>query len=446
MESLPLGQPALGQYEESLFTTPSPSPDVEEVTDKRLVVKVFDKDRNYIKTWADWTDPPSYRWPINDGPQAMTINLPRDWNHLGEPGEDGSDGDMMLDNIVQLWVVDKETPLSGSLFYDARLMEYEPGIREGQVSVTLVPMTSVLSGRYIDDEEAIQFDGQDPTDVVFALVGGFYCAGFNWNMSNPLVGLEIVTQLVGKGYVKDILNLCQRFAGGDWYWRAELNDIHPIPWMITFNKSHSILEPVTTRVDHRLVIGKHIADVVHYRRSGVNRYTRVIVIGADVEDLDGNVIDKIKAIAISPTDNPLTDPRDFVYANTQITDPYTAKQVAQTFLNFYNMYSVESNPIRVIDSNFDPEKGYDIESLKPGDTVQVVDPRAEPFYHLVGDHIVGDGHIIGGSWNAQVLLPYTISEVNYNWTYADITLQRRPNRLVEEMVNLSTRLLIEETA
>lgn len=404
---------------------------------KKILVHVYDSSGNYIKTWDDWDTIPDFKWALNDGPGAMNFVLPRAWGLAGEPGEVNTLGDLFLGNNVKIYLVDQETGELGALLYQGKLRDYEAALFEGEIDGQLIPRTSQLADRTIDTDDGIVFTATDPTNMAKYLIDNGYMPGITWDPSNPLVG-RTANQTIQRMKVRDALNLFVKIGGGSWYWRLNHD------YSLTFSKSAEI-------PDHVLTIGKHVAGNIKFRRSNIDKKTRVIIYGAEILDpnnTDANdnqlVVERVKAIVQAPDYDP-NEPLDFTYTNRRIDSSATARRLAYYFLEFYNINFIET-VCTVIDSNFDSANGYDIETLKPGDVVQLKYPLMEDEFPIVGMHIVGDGHIIGGTWRAQVLKPLTIAEVHYSYTHVDLVLQLRPNRVIDELLELNDRLFLEETA
>lgn len=416
---------------------------------KEVLAKVYTPEGDYITTWSDWTSVPTFRWPINGGPGALDFSLPRRWGASGEPNELGitrtydegeydegeydslsgtSLGDLMLDNIVRLYVVDTES--ENELIYQGRIAEYEHNLLDGIVSGTLLSFTSETVDRFVS--ERLQLIG-DPRDIAEAIVNS-YLPHITFDELSPQVG-QSFPFIFERQKISQILDILAQAAGPEWYWRINPDNT------LTFEPNDNF-DPI------RLTIGKEIAGNVRLIKSSLERKRRVIVYGHSslVTNSDGTISsDQVVAIAADPDYDPDVNPLDLVVVNERIEDAATAQRIADALLRIHNSFSIETE-ITVADSNYQTIYGYDLESLRPGFRVSIFHPDNQYRFPRIGDHVIGDGHIIGGPWWAQVLQPAVIAEMEYHFTYAILKLTTQPNRIANELVGLADRLLLMETA
>lgn len=394
------------------------SPDRTLAQEKTILFKVYTAAGVALRTWPDVAGLPSFRWPINGGPGAMTLRLPRAWGHAGEPGEPGSLEDLYFGNVVKIYVFDSETGTEGALVYQGVIEDYTHDLRGELVSVTLAPVTADLHDQVILAQ--ITYTADPTTMIGLAEADGYLGPTIAPDPANPLVGQTYAATFGPNEKVSGMLERIQRLAGGRWYWRLEPDG------ELVFNEYP---KNVAAHVFH---IGKEVAADVQLRRSRLDLKQRVIVTGAD----------GVEGIATAAGYDPSTAPRDLHYANQKITDGPTASRIATSLLDFYSEPTYESQ-CTVIDNTYDPEHGYDIESLRPGDTVSLVNPTNVFAFNVWGDdHTWGDGSTWGGTWREQSQKPLVIAEIEYGFYWARLTLHNRPNSVPEQLANLNDRLLL----
>lgn len=102
--------------------------------------KVFDSAGTYINTWNDATFQ-GFTKTINGGLGEAVVSLARPFDNFGE-GED-----VKLNNEVQIWLSDRDTPAEGTLIYSGYISAYNPYVNDkGQgVNVTLLGYVTKLS-------------------------------------------------------------------------------------------------------------------------------------------------------------------------------------------------------------------------------------------------------------------------------------------------------------
>lgn len=394
------------------------APTVPVAHDKVVQFRVYTGDGEVIRTWPDVTDFPTFRWPINGGPGAMKITLPRAWGDAGEPGEPGSLGDLYFGNLVKAYVFDRESGPDGVLVYQGEIEDYTQNLAGETVDLTLAPYTVALSDREIVEEVTLN---TDPTFMItIGWLGGLFGSKITPQITNPAVGVRYRATFGPNEKVKSALDRIQRLAGGRWYWR-----LNPDGGLV-FN------EYSKTTADHILHIGREVAADTKIRKSRVDLRYRVIVTGAA----------GIQGIAARPGYSPEILPRDLHYANPKITDQSTALRIANSLLDFYSGPTFETECL-VLDNTLDPENGYDIESLRPGNTVALINPSDVFAFNRWGDdHTWGDGSTWGGLWREQSQKPLVIADLEYGFHWARLRLHNRPNTVPEQLAQLSDRLLL----
>lgn len=411
---------------------------------KEFYAKVYTPQDVYITTWRDWSTQPKFRWPINGAPGGLEFAFPRRWGQSGEPNEPGPNrlydqldyddafydslssvglGDLMLDNIVRLYISDAEQ--SNLLIYQGRLVEYEHDILNGIVTGLLASFGVEAADRYVHDRIAVT---GDPTDVALDTIVPLL-PNIEPDILSPQLGTEF-DFVFERQKVIQILNDLVQTAGSRWFWIINPDNT------LTFSHSE-FFDPIA------LTIGKHVAGNIKFVKSSLQRKKRVYVYGSDDPELIGGDF-RVLGVSTEPGYDPDVQPLDLAVSNPRIYDNATATRIATALRRYYSLTTIETE-IMIADSNFDPERGFDIESLRPGFRIQLTHPDQQFYFHKIGDHVIGDGHVIGGDWWAQVLKPFVIAEIEYNFTYAIVKLSSRPDRTIDELLTISDRLLLQET-
>ena len=126
--------------------------------------------------------------------------------------------------------------------------------------------------------------------------------------------------------------------------------------------------------------------------------------------------------------------REYVYQDNRVSQVGTADILADNFLDNNESAEIRTN-IRIIDSNLDEATGYDIESIHPGDTIQIqgfgIDYPSSSWDSSSWDETYWDNSI-----QSATLLPMTVVSVKYSPDYVDLELSSRPlpiNRRIEDI-------------
>lgn len=418
MTSSYLGASYAGEYIESDGSSDIIPPVITNASvPKTVQVHIYnDSNLTYIANWPDLAEFPDYDWAINGGPQSVKLPWPRAYGDSREPGESAtSDRSLMLGNWARFYVVDKESPITGVLIYQGQIAEYEHNLAGEIVSVTFLSYNSLEQDRFIN--EKVTYTDYDPAWIFQNLLG--LTPELTYDVGGSMLVGTLVTQSYERTKLAQALDLTRSLAGGTWFYRLNPDNT------VIFRDWGQV--PVA---DHTFVVGKHLSENVVFKKSKMATFNRIFVFGAV----------GIVGVAYDIYAGSFTDKE--VY-NPNITDGGQANRIAAILYDYYNQYTFEST-VTVMDSNFDATKGYDIESIKPGQIAQILNTTNVFAFPKIGDHTIGDGHIVGGTWFAQTQKPIVIAKVAYRFDRVILTLQRRPQSFVEALFSVSDRLLIKE--
>jgi hypothetical protein len=135
------------------------------------------------------------------------------------------------------------------------------------------------------------------------------------------------------------------------------------------------------------------------------------------------------------------NPLVHVEVDDRITDQDVADRIALTLLVFYNTVEFRAS-VGVVDGN-GPDTadglGYDIESLKPGDAVQVVNPEYVSNIPRWGTGVWGEDYFDGSpaEMGCQVL---RIARMRYSVDRAELELSDRQPSEVASVQDIAERL------
>lgn len=384
----------------------------------------------FIRAWPDMADLPSFNWQINGGPESLKMTLPRAWGESGEVGEAGSLADLQMENQVDIYVIDEDTSGDGNLLYRGYIEEYDQNMPAVGVPVTLVPYTSLFQDTWIDGP--LVFTNTDPTDMMQSIIEA-YVPGVSWDIRNPQVGLTF-SQTIQSMKATAAMEIIRRLGGSQWYWRLNPDN------SLTFNY-YDLLAPATHKLN-----ANHYTNV-KFTRSRQDVKTRVFLFGQKEQRADDGTLTQPKiAVVVTGANFNAARPRDLVITDTRITDNGTATRIANAELE-YNRADAISGTIEVIDNNYDADKGYDIESFHPGDTLEFFHPDLTydwPKYD--GNYFYDSDAAYNGVYASLIRGPLVISAVAYKGTSAIVTLTTRPAGVIEALVGIADKQLLSDSA
>jgi hypothetical protein len=296
------------------------------------------------------------------------VVLPRRFEQIDLPGNTGAHGIMQQGYVWKYYLFGPGLPQSGLLRYSGQVDEYVPQINDnGQetIAVTLTPQGSAIadsglgstlsfgtagsSGTYVDPITQFNywFTNNDP------VTGKTYCYPLTLDPSNP-TSSGVTTQFTYTNQdIKSILDNVILMLPANYFYRTNPDNT------VTLNQT-----PLTAQ--HVLRVGMHISNP-QYSQSWIQTQTAVFFLGGN--DSNGNPIIAIKR----GVDMETIGKRLYLHNESRVTDQSTANILAQGDLNNYDQPMLRTK-IRVPDFRGpNPSIGYDIESIKVGDSIQLQD-------------------------------------------------------------------------
>jgi hypothetical protein len=323
---------------------------------KTFTVKIYDKTgTTLLGTWSPLTGYP-FTKVINGGCGEMSIDLPRTFDRYN------TDGTVAFLNKVEVWVQDIDTrATSGILVYSGFIADIEIGIQDGQESVKIKTL-----GHYVRLGFVLHWDGTnvrmtynstDPADIVKDIVDKFRA-----NETDPFINYS-ATSIPALGFTVsyssdskfglELLDKIKEMTGVDYYYFFDASNI------LTFKQ-----KPATAT--HTFTMGANVQNL-RILKSWTD-IANVLVAWNGLQEDDTNFLSKMYYNSASIASywskmERMTDGR--------ITDPAYMLKLGTAFVNANKDPNV-SIQLRVTDNNFDTERGYDIESINPGDTCKIL--------------------------------------------------------------------------
>lgn len=118
---------------------------------KQQVVMVFNSAGTFLDVWRDAPLLSGFKEAINSAPSPIQVSLPRPWDSFDEAGQ-GGPGTVGIGNLVQYYLFGPGLPATGKLRYAGIIDRYDPQIdRSGSecVVVTLTPRGCALGDESI---------------------------------------------------------------------------------------------------------------------------------------------------------------------------------------------------------------------------------------------------------------------------------------------------------
>lgn len=223
------------------------------IINKHYIYRVFDED-TYKATWSkDVITLPKFKTGINSGPGDMTVILARNFDNFGE------DVDVKLNNKVECWVVDRDTP-NGQLLFSGYISGYRPVVKgtEEFVEITVFPFAAEFERILLRDSSGnttIAYNSYDPANILKDVIDKYRDLGGNINYSSDSISNTntSVSYTFNTNTIKECLDKIIELAPVGWYWRIDPDNI-------------IYLKPKNELADHTFTIGLDINSLETFRR------------------------------------------------------------------------------------------------------------------------------------------------------------------------------------
>jgi hypothetical protein len=357
---------------------------------KKYTLKVYDKaGTTFLGTYGQLSDY-SFSSTINGGVGELRISLPRKFD------EYNTDGTVALLDHIQLWVQDNDS--NGVKIYSGYIDEIERKVTGSQevVIITCLGYTSRL-GFSVDTDgtnAVIKRNSQDPTAIIKDIIDKYIA-----NYTNPFInytasstentGLTVTYQSDTKYCVESIERIRQ-MAGANWYWYVDADNV-------LYFKS----KPTTPT--HTFIMGKDISELTV--KSVASDIKNALYFWNGLQATDANFLQKRY---YSPSSIASYWERAEKNTDSRIEVNATALAYGDAFIEA-NKAPNSTITFQVKDNNFG--NGYDIESVKCGDTCRILN--------------VGDSDLYNGN--------FQITSIFYTPEYITVT--------VEDKLALTGRML-----
>ncbi len=348
---------------------------------KRYKYDVYENDGTYITTWNDVISEPNFSMSLNSGLSEMTVQLARLADDFGE-----SD-DIAFRNQVIVRCFDKDNN-DGQIIYNGFISTYTPGVDGNNeiIEVILLGYVKELSqielldnGSGINDSPTlgntrVVYTGQEPGDILKDIIDKYNdIDGVVGKINYSLTSIQDTAITIDYEFntimIMDAINKLVEMCPADWYWYLDENNI--------INLKQFAEEP-----EHVFFVGKDIEQLKPSKR--VENIKNVCyVIGKEVagENLF-RVYDRSASIA--------SYGRSAVFiTDNRLTDVDTMQKFADAQLDLNDEPEVRTQANILDNNNEESEKGYDIETVKPGNIAKILNYLSKKTYTLWGQALWG---------------------------------------------------------
>lgn len=388
--------------------------------------KVYDPDHTALITvWDDVINDPNFNAVTNGGADAISIQLARTSNSFGE-GED-----INFNNIVDIWCFDTDEPTDGVLVFSGYISQYTPTLRgqEQYLDVEVYSFFAELNRYMIEDAGSteVAYASVSPRDIFIDLMDKFIAAGGHLTYSPGDIDdpLTTVSYTFNTNTFKEGFDKVLELSPEGWYYR-----INP-DGSVEYHQSD------TTTVDHTFTIGRDVVMIQPEKR--IQSIVNVLYfVGGDPGT--GKLYKKYTR------SGSLTSYGQYMqkYVDGRVTLESTADTIADRILDAFEAPEVRTK-LTIVDNNGSLNGlGYDIESIKVGQTARVLGFTAEDY--TLWDEAEWDVDV----WDYSVInitaIPQQIQKITYKASTIEIELSNRLPDIAKRVEDINRNLIDSLTA
>ena len=363
---------------------------------KRYFYKIYDNDGTYIKTQDDVVEKyPKFTMDMNGGVGSLIIRYARNWTDFY------ASTDLNLYNELRIIVDDDGGTQIYSGFIskvtlekDDKGHEYVKATFFGYVSEFPVRALEFTSGAN-EGVTSLYYASETPEDILKDIIDK-YDGKITYTASSVGVTGNTTTDLFNFNTIKDSIDQVITRCPIGWYWYVDGENI--------INLKSTNREDV----DHTLLVGRQI-NQIKMSHSMENVINDVRLMGG-TPDGEEQIYKKYK------NSSSITEfgTRTFLKNDGRLYNNTSLDFVGKNLLGTH--YSKEfSVQFDIMDDHIDSELGYDIESVKVGDIIQVRDPKHVTCFSR-WDESNWDEDYWDYNKNQFLAEPVIVEEINYYGT------------------------------
>ena len=319
---------------------------------KRYQYKVYSATGQYITTWTDVVNDPSFHVVINGGFVELDCKLARKTVDFGE------NSDVLFGNEVQVWCYDADAP-AGVKIFSGYISRYDPR-NDGPQEYVMVYCLGyhTLMNQFMHEDSVgstnIAYLSVDPGEIAEDIINKARIAGLpvNWNETTLQKTGTVVSYTFQANMVQECIDKCLELTPFGWYWYVDADKL--------LN-----MHPKSEQAKHTFTIGKEIFYIEPQKRIE-NVINRVYFIGG----IPNGATDALYGRYERQASIQNYGLRSVKKTDQRVTLQSTMDTICANILDSQDEIEIRT-VIRVKDNDYDRDNGYDIESIKVGDTCQI---------------------------------------------------------------------------
>ncbi len=314
--------------------------------EKKVLIKVYDKEGNFKKAWKD-AEFVGFSKEINGGLGECKLRLARKFDDYGEYD------DVALNNEIRIYISDNDE--ANKLIYAGYIAEYEPWIDGSQEGVSVMLLgyyTKLSQDIYKNGTTTTITETSEDVGVMFRNLIDRYAAEnpnskiYYTNESEEQTSTTATYTFEMMTY-RECIEKIKELAPANWWWYVDEKHI-----------IHFRDKPSTAT--HTFIFGRHFSKV--RVKKSMSRIKNAVLFWNTETGAEGIYKLYTDAASINDYDRRLTRKID----QNRVGAETDADKISENYIseNKDPHILVEAD---ILDNN-ENDKGYDIESIDPGDT------------------------------------------------------------------------------
>lgn len=389
---------------------------------KRFVHKIYNGN-TYVGTIPDQIilSQPNYSWVINGGLGEMTIDLGLTVQDFQNNYENAS---IKFGYRIKTFIQGANESAATQI-YDGLISSYDPTIDENgneMIRLRILSQVSSLNSKMLKSGSAteVAYSSQDPSNILKDVIDK-YAGAITYSSDSVALTGTTVSYTYNFSTCLEAINKALELCPAYWFWRVNPDST------IYLKKSNF------EAIDHRLYIGKHVKSI-NARKSIDNLANSVYFRGGGSPPLY-----KLYQRLGSVSEYGL---REYRISDERVTTAATALLIANKYLD-ENDHPISVVTIEVFDDAYDTSAGYDIESIKVGDVVQLLHPYLQSKVSLWSDGSSGATWDID-FWDYDIRyslgLPMQVHQIDYKFDRVVVQLTAKVEEVQKRIEDIDRNL------
>ena len=390
---------------------------------KVYLYKIFDKSGNFITTWKDVITSPQFSVEINGGFSDMTIELARSIYSFGEGV------DIAYGNQLKLYAFDMDTGDDGVCIYSGFISSYEPDLEGSKevIKVTFLGYWTETNLYMLESGSStlVSYLTESPLTIIQDVLTKFNSAGGRLMAGTSDNPGTVCSYDFNCNTVQEALTQCVTMSPYQYFLRTDSDD-----------KLYMKLRNASG--DHIFHVGRNIANYRQEKRT--ESIVNVVYFSGGDPGTGTKLYNKYTASgSVSSYGR-----HAYKIVDERVTVESTADNIANRQISFFSNPEIRITIDILDNNNQEIGKGYDIESIKVGDTCYILGSTTKG-YNL-WDSMIWDSDSWDYNISNSAATVLQIMKITYTPGMATLEVSNRQPDISKRIEDVNRNLVNFQTA